>query len=670
MKKNCTPFLLGACLLAYSTTASAQNTAISLDGTGASYVVMPSSNPANVIPDFADFTVEGWFYIPSYATSGQHYFISQGNNGGGFYIGYDADDPTHPILAGYNWVTTGATGAIGSTGVTMPVNKWVHIAVVGDGTNLVGKLYVNGILAAQTADPAVSPYYVYTQDNPLEFGILFSPSDLTGYINGKMDQVRIWNTQRTGTQLRSGMYGAVDPASQYLVAYYTMNDNTSGITVANSSTSGPDSQANTDGTWSGPGSWVASPIQSASNALSFSGGTTTFPQVNIPGNAAYDLSSGGTIELYVYPTSLSGINKGTLISSHGSGGTRYIFQVLDTAIILENGTSSTYFNYSLPLNTWSHLAFVYDGVSTTTVYYNNVLAPIGTLSLAYGSGNAQPVAVGITNNSPSADTDPFLGSLDEVRIWTSQQTQADIQANSGLSLTGSESGLAGLFNFDQGVPDMDNTGLTTILDNTPNYNDASLANFALTTASASNFTQHNLVPLPVNFTAFTAIAQKGQSLLNWQTAQEQNSRDFVIERSVDGVSYSAIGNVEAAGNSQAPSNYSFVDAAPVAGRNYYRLKETDLDNKFMYSDVRIVNFAATDDNQKLVWFQTGDKAVEVDLKLGNNEFYTVSDIGGRTIQQGQLSAGKLTISQVPGGLYFVKVTTAAGKQLNTAVIVK
>jgi hypothetical protein len=90
----------------------------------------------------------------------------------------------------------------------------------------------------------------------------------------------------------------------------------------------------------------------------------------------------------------------------------------------------------------------------------------------------------------------------------------------------------------------------------------------------------------------------------------------------------------------------------------------------MYSDVRIVNFTATGDDQKLVWFQTGDKAVEVDLKLGNNEVYTVSDINGRTIQQGQLASGRLTISQVPGGMYFVKVTTTTGKQLNASVIVK
>ncbi|HWK04101.1 MAG TPA: LamG-like jellyroll fold domain-containing protein [Puia sp.] len=672
MKKNCTLFLLGVFLLAFTITATAQNTAFHTDGTGPY-----AAAPLDVIPDGTSYstTVEGWFYIPSYAASGtgQHYFISQGLNGSAFTLGYDADDPTHPILAGDLWVNSGVTGYMGSTGVTMPVGQWVHIAVVEDTSSntFTGRLYLNGKQVAQTDN---GYYYTYgdPSSNSLEFGILNSSGN-SGYIDGKMDEVRIWNTVRTVAQLRAGMYGTVDPASAGLVAYYKLNDG--GTAITNSSTSIDNTLGtNSNLAWQGAASWVASPIQSALNALIFGGGSTVFPQVNIPGNAAYDLNSGtgGTIELYVYPASLSSTNS-TLIANRDTttGNTRYIFQVTDSKIILDNGTTSTFFAYALPTGTWSHLAFVYDGTSTTTVYYNNATTPIGTLSLAYGTAGAYPVTLGVTHNSPGADANPFLGDLDEVRFWSSQQLQSDISTNLYSPLTGSESGLVGLFNFDQGAADLDNTGLTTVLDNTASQNDASLANFALTTASASNFTSHTLVPLPVNFTSFTAVAQKDQTaLLRWQTAQEQNSRDFVIERSVDGASYSAIGTVGAAGNTSSLSNYSFIDATPVIGRNYYRLKETDLDNKFMYSDVRIVNFTATDDEQKLVWFQTGDKAVEVDLKLGNNEVYTVSDISGRTIQQGQLSSGRLTISQAPSGMYFVKVTTTTGKQLNTPVIVK
>jgi hypothetical protein len=250
------------------------------------------------------------------------------------------------------------------------------------------------------------------------------------------------------------------------------------------------------------------------------------------------------------------------------------------------------------------------------------------------------------------------------------QQQSDISNNIYAPLVGNEPGLAGLFTFNQGVPSGENKYLLTTLDNTANMNDATLANFGLTSASVSNFTGHTIVPLPVNFTAFTATAGKGQALLQWQTAQEQNSRDFTIERSSDGVKYSDIGSVEAAGNSSNPIDYSFIDVAPVNGRNYYRLRETDLDGAYMYSDVRILTFSGTDTDPKLVWFQTGDKAVEVDLKLGSNEVYSVTDISGRLVRQGQLSSGKLYLTGQPSGLYVVKVITASGKQLSTQVLIK
>lgn len=657
MKKKCTPVVLCAFLWALSYTASAQNNALSFDGTN--YVAMTSE----IVPDnFDDYTVEFWAYIPSYQ-AGQHYFISQGSFGTAFYIGYDGDDPTHPILAGDTWFTSGASGATGTTGVTMPVGKWTHIALVYNSGAFTGTLYINGMQASATTD---NNFIITGGGSSLQLGAQY---DNTQLVTGGMDELRIWHTQRTATQIRNGMYGAVDPTSANLLAYYMMNDNTSGVTVANNSTSTDSYNSGADGGWAGTASWAASPVQYSINALGFAGSAGNYAQVTIPGNSEYDLGSGGTIEMYVYPTSLTS-SYSTLISNRGTTGTaRYIFQVSNSSISLYDGTTRSSFAYTLPQNKWSHLAFVYNGSGTTSVYYNNVVAPIGTLSGAFSGTGSQPISLGITKDPTNGDSDPFQGGIDEVRIWTTQQLQSDISGNIYSSLTGSETGLVGLYTFNQGISAGDNRYLLTVPDNTANQNDASLSNFSLTTASASNFTSHTLVPLPINFMGFTAIATKDGSLLRWQTAQEENSKDFTIERSVDGASYSPIGSVDAAGNSTSVSNYSFVDVAPVNGKNYYRLKETDLDGQYTYSDIRIVSYAA-ESNQKLIWFQTGEKSVEVDLQSGNSEMYSVSDISGRTIQQGQLSSGKLYLTQLPRGLYVVKVITSSGGQLDTKVLVK
>ncbi|MES1160244.1 MAG: LamG-like jellyroll fold domain-containing protein [Bacteroidota bacterium] len=669
MKKNCTPVLLCALLWAFSNTASAQNNALSFDGTN--YV---SVNSASTVPFGADFTVEFWAYIPAY-TSGRHEFVSTGGFGTAFYIGYDGDDPVHPILAGDGWTTDGVTGTpgttIGTTGVTMPVGKWTHLALVCNSGSYSATLYINGILAATSS--TTGTYFVFGDgSSTLQMGNNYDVTFPELMIGG-IDELRIWNTQRTGAQIRAGMYGTVDPASAGLLGYYNMNDNTNPPTVPNNSTS-PDSYANLstpDGAWAGTASWAASPIQASDNSLTFAGTAGSSAQVTIPGNAAYDLSSGGTIEMYVYPTGLTSAWS-TLIGTPATTNSQYIFQVNNSSIALYDGSSRTSFNYALPANQWSHLAFVYDNTTgITSVYYNKQVAPIGTLTGAFsGTHPGQDLTLGVTNNPSNPSSDPFPGALDEVRIWSTPQSQSAISANIYAPLVGNEAGLAGLFTFNQGAPGGDNQYLLTTLDNTANMNDATLANFGLTSSSVSNFTGHAIVPLPVNFTAFTATAGKGQALLQWQTAQEQNSRDFTIERSTDGVKYSDIGSVEAAGNSTNTSDYSFIDGAPVIGRNYYRLRETDLDGAYMYSDVRILTFSGTEGDQKLVWFQTGDKAVEVDLKSGSNEIYSVTDINGRLIQQGQLSSGRLYLSGQPSGIYVVKVITVTGKQLSTQVLVK
>ena len=188
------------------------------------------------------------------------------------------------------------------------------------------------------------------------------------------------------------------------------------------------------------------------------------------------------------------------------------------------------------------------------------------------------------------------------------------------------------------------------------------------TGATSNFTAHALTILPVIFSSFTATKVDGQALLKWQTAQEENSRDFTIERSQDGSKYISIGTLPAAGNSSTTTNYSFTDPAPATGLNYYRLKEADLDNRFMYSAVKTVTFA-TEAAQKLTWSIMGGQAAELVLSQGSNEFYTLMDISGKTLAQGQLSSGKVILNQLAGGLYIVKVMTFKGHQLNAKMFI-
>jgi hypothetical protein len=93
-------------------------------------------------------------------------------------------------------------------------------------------------------------------------------------------------------------------------------------------------------------------------------------------------------------------------------------------------------------------------------------------------------------------------------------------------------------------------------------------------------------PLPVQLTSFQAVLQNEyQSVLRWTTASELHSEYFVVERSMDGVSFYEVGRQAAAGTSTLSRAYELRDPQPLAGLTYYRLRQVDTDKKVAYSQV-------------------------------------------------------------------------------------
>ena len=93
--------------------------------------------------------------------------------------------------------------------------------------------------------------------------------------------------------------------------------------------------------------------------------------------------------------------------------------------------------------------------------------------------------------------------------------------------------------------------------------------------------------LPVEFTSFEALPLTGGRIqLIWHTAQEVNSDRFEVERSLDGVFFSKVGTIPAAGYSDSPQAYEFQDLTPAYDQLfYYRLREVDQNGQFMYSEI-------------------------------------------------------------------------------------
>ena len=95
----------------------------------------------------------------------------------------------------------------------------------------------------------------------------------------------------------------------------------------------------------------------------------------------------------------------------------------------------------------------------------------------------------------------------------------------------------------------------------------------------------NNVPLPIELINFECAEDGKNNIITWQTASEINNDYFTLERSEDGIHWSVLATIEDAGNSTMLLDYKFVDSSPYVSYTYYKLKQTDFDGNYEYSDI-------------------------------------------------------------------------------------
>ena len=95
--------------------------------------------------------------------------------------------------------------------------------------------------------------------------------------------------------------------------------------------------------------------------------------------------------------------------------------------------------------------------------------------------------------------------------------------------------------------------------------------------------------LPVTLINLSAAKQNNNVFIQWTTVIEMNNDGFSIERSEDGAHFNAIGWVKGQNKGSVTSNYSYTDNQPASGRNYYRIRQVDVDGRSTYTTVISVN---------------------------------------------------------------------------------
>ena len=169
-------------------------------------------------------------------------------------------------------------------------------------------------------------------------------------------------------------------------------------------------------------------------------------------------------------------------------------------------------------------------------------------------------------------------------------------------------------------------------------------------------------PLPITALSFNGYEKNNASVLNWTTSSEFNTRGFDIEKSFDGISFSKIGNVAAAGNSTVTRNYLFTDAAKLSVIQFYRLKQIDLDGRSSYSN--IVAIKKTNGSQLEVVsvsnpFKDKVKIVFTEAPQNNTIFELYDATGKLVMNTQQLVYSSVTEIMAPSklssGTYFLRI---------------
>jgi len=160
--------------------------------------------------------------------------------------------------------------------------------------------------------------------------------------------------------------------------------------------------------------------------------------------------------------------------------------------------------------------------------------------------------------------------------------------------------------------------------------------------------------LPVELLDFTAMPESGAVQCNWITATERNTDYFLLEKSTDGIHFETLGERQAAGNSNTVLEYTFSDATPEPGINYYRLRSVDMDGTTEYSEIVSCMF---NPSPGIAMYPNPANQWTTVLTPDGFEEIVLTDAGGHIIDRvagTQLAeAQTLKLSAMPDGVYFV-----------------
>jgi hypothetical protein len=160
--------------------------------------------------------------------------------------------------------------------------------------------------------------------------------------------------------------------------------------------------------------------------------------------------------------------------------------------------------------------------------------------------------------------------------------------------------------------------------------------------------------LPLTWLSFNATKKDNTVVLNWSTATEQNTQDFLVQHSTDAVAWKTLDIVQSTGYINPFGKYTYEHTTPASGINYYRLIQQDIDGKNSYSKIASAVF-----NKKTNLLTIYTNVVsngKLKIQLHDASIISIYNIEGKLIHSSRLAKGTQAIDVIgfAKGMYMIK----------------
>jgi hypothetical protein len=387
--------------------------------------------------------------------------------------------------------------------------------------------------------------------------------------------------------------------------------------------------------WSNPSNWMFGILPTASSIIRLSNGAPNLPAVSSDITVDRFSFNGTNYLLDLGPYNLIcnqvlGFNANRYVKTSGTG-------------VLRLSIANTRLGTFPVGNSAFNPAYITNNTGSTDNFSIRVLDEV------YKNGTSGPVSTQnrVRRTWDISKTNPNAGSGINIELnWNPGEVEGTISPAALFHYAGS-------WTRQTGTTSATSTSLT-YTGYTGSFSPFAVAEFTST--------------LPANELIFRAKPSGTTAILEWTTSSETNTKNFIVEHSTNASNWTEIGKINAQGNSNSLSSYTFAHLQAPAGLNHYRLKLTDNDGGFAYSRVVAISFSG---KQNIEIYPNPATSFIV-IEGAKDGQYQLLNVTGNTTKQGVLTSNNQTLdlSGLPAGIYHLRINMGGEWSARKLVISK